>query len=96
MQRTPSSPAKQPVNASNEVFSARQVSAPRKNEDQAGSFWDMLGMRIVFISICIAAGYHFRPFTLSKEFGAAVGLLFGLAVILFELRLRRASLRRQW
>jgi uncharacterized protein YacL len=54
----------------------------------------MLGMRIVFISICIAAGYHFRPFTLSKEFGAAVGLLFGLAVILFELRLRRASLRR--
>src|ERR1700678_1838741 len=94
MQRTPSSPAKQPVNRSNEVFSARQVSAPRKNEDQAGSFWDMLTMRIVFVAICVAAGFHFRPFTLSKEFGAAVGLLFGLAVILFELRLRRASLRR--
>jgi uncharacterized protein YacL len=54
----------------------------------------MLGMRIVFIAIATAAGYHFRPFTLSKEFGAAVGFIFGLAVILFELRLRRASLRR--
>ncbi len=54
----------------------------------------MLGMRIVFISLSVAAGYHFRPFTVSKEFGAAIGFLFGLAVILFELRLRRASLRR--
>jgi uncharacterized protein YacL len=54
----------------------------------------MLGMRIVFVSICVAAGFHFRPFTVSKEIGAAIGFLFGLSVILFELRLRRASLRR--
>src|SRR5580693_3263633 len=94
MQRTPSSPAKQPVAASNEVFAARSAAAPRKNEDQAGSFWDMLTMRIVFVAICVAAGFHFRPFTVSKEFGAAIGFLFGLSVILFELRLRRASLRR--
>ena len=54
----------------------------------------MLAMRIVFIAICVAAGFHFRPFTVSKEFGAAIGFIFGLSVILFELRLRRASLRR--
>jgi uncharacterized protein YacL len=54
----------------------------------------MLGMRVVFVAICVAAGYHFRPFSVTHEFGAAVGFLFGMSVILFELRLRRASLRR--
>ena len=54
----------------------------------------MLGMRVVFVAICVAAGYHFRPFSVTHEFGAAIGFLFGMAVILFELRLRRASLRR--
>ena len=39
-------------------------------------------------------GFHFRPFSVSKESGALAGLLFALAVILFEVRLRRASLRR--
>jgi uncharacterized protein YacL len=92
MQRTPSSPAKQPVNSSGEHFSARSVAS--RKEDQAGTFWDMLGMRFVFVAICVSAGFHFRPFSVSREFGAAIGLLFGMAVILFELRLRRASLRR--
>jgi uncharacterized protein YacL len=94
MQRTPSSPAKQPVNASGDLPSARPLSAPKKNEDQAGSFWDMLGMRAVFGALCIAAGFHFHPFGLSQLLGAAIGFLFALGVILFELRLRRASLRR--
>jgi uncharacterized protein YacL len=54
----------------------------------------MLGIRIVFLAVCVAAAFHFRPFSVSREVGAGVGLLFGLAVILFELRLRHASLRR--
>jgi uncharacterized protein YacL len=54
----------------------------------------MLGIRIVFMAVCVAAGYHFRPFSVSHEVGALVGFLFCLAVILFELRLRHASLRR--
>ncbi len=54
----------------------------------------MLGMRTVFVAISVAAGFHFRPFGVSKEVGAALGFLFGMSVILFELRLRRASLRR--
>ncbi|HKW87601.1 MAG TPA: PIN domain-containing protein [Candidatus Acidoferrales bacterium] len=59
-----------------------------------GSFWDMLAIRLIFTVVCVAAGYHFRPFSLSHELGSAAGLLFAVAVILFEIRLRRASLRR--
>src|SRR3984885_12059538 len=62
--------------------------------DHVGPFWDMLGIRIVFMAVCIAAGFHFRPFSVTPVSGAATGFLFGLAVILFELRLRHASLRR--
>jgi uncharacterized protein YacL len=70
-------------------------SAPlRTTQESVGSFWDMLGIRIVFLAVCVAAAFHFRPFSVSKEVGAGVGFLFGLAVILFELRLRHASLRR--
>ncbi|HUJ31813.1 MAG TPA: PIN domain-containing protein [Candidatus Acidoferrum sp.] len=54
----------------------------------------MLAVRFIFVVVCGAAGYHFRPFSLSKEMAAAAGLLFAVAVILFEVRLRRASLRR--
>ena len=54
----------------------------------------MLGIRIVFMAVCVAAGFHFRPFGVTPLSGAATGFLFGLAVILFELRLRHASLRR--
>src|SRR6202041_749754 len=59
-----------------------------------GSFWDILGFRLIFIACAAVAGYHFRPFSLSKELGAMAGFLFALGVILFEVRLRRASLRR--
>src|SRR6202161_1819046 len=70
-------------------------SAPlRTAQESVGSFWDMLGIRIVFLAVCVAAAFHFRPFSVSREIGAAIGLLFGLCVILFELRLRHASLRR--
>ena len=54
----------------------------------------MLGFRIIFTACCVVAGYHFRPFSLSKELGAIAGFLFAVGVILFEVRLRRASLRR--
>src|SRR6202522_1348588 len=62
--------------------------------DHVGTFWDMLGIRIVFMAVCIAAGFHFRPFSVTPVSGAATGFLFGLAIILFELCLRHASLRR--
>jgi len=54
----------------------------------------MLVVRIVFSLVCVAAGYHFRPFGLTREMAALAGLAFAVAVILFEVRLRRASMRR--
>jgi uncharacterized protein YacL len=54
----------------------------------------MLIVRSIFALVCVAAGYHFHPFALTRWLAATSGFLFAIAVILFELRLRRASLRR--
>jgi uncharacterized protein YacL len=54
----------------------------------------MLAIRLVFVAVCGAAGFHFRPFSLSRETAALTGVGFAVAVIFFELRLRRATLRR--
>ncbi|MBZ5503121.1 MAG: TRAM domain-containing protein [Acidobacteriia bacterium] len=54
----------------------------------------MLAVRIVFAAVCAAAGFHFQPFNLPRYLGALAGFLFATSVILFELRLRSASLRR--
>ena len=59
-----------------------------------GNWWDLLLVRGIFAAVCAAASYHFRPFGLSARNAALVGLGFSIAVILFEIRLRRASLRR--
>jgi uncharacterized protein YacL len=84
-----------PATAMPETLPIVKASAPlRTTQESVGSFWDMLGIRIVFLAVCVAAAFHFRPFSVSKEVGAGVGFLFGLTVILFELRLRHASLRR--
>ncbi len=59
-----------------------------------GTFWDMLAFRIVFTAACTAAGYHFRPFSISRETGALAGFLCAIFIIFFEVRLQKASLRR--
>jgi uncharacterized protein YacL len=84
------------MNAANSETLGNKLAAAgsRASQDQVGTFWDMLAIRLVFTAICIAAGYHFRPFSVSREAGSATGLLFAVAVILFEVRLRRASMRR--
>jgi uncharacterized protein YacL len=64
------------------------------NHDRVGTFWDMLVIRSIFTAVCVAAGYHFRPFSMAKEVGALAGFAFAIAVVLFEVRLRKASLRR--
>src|SRR5580658_5641682 len=66
----------------------------RSPETNVGSFWDMLAVRLIFAIVCVAAGYHFQPFGLTRLLASIAGLIFAVAVILFEIRLRRASLRR--
>ena len=54
----------------------------------------MLLVRFVFVVVCVAASYHFRPFGMPPLYAAVAGLGFSVAVVMFEIRLRRASLRR--
>src|SRR6201993_2216215 len=95
MQRTPNVPSRPQNTTTNSETSVHKSSVTaRVHQDQVGTFWDMLAIRVVFVAICVAAGFHFRPFSVSREAGALTGFLFALAVILFEVRLRRASMRR--
>jgi len=54
----------------------------------------MLAIRVIFAIVCVAAGYHFQPFNLSRAYASLAGLLFSVGVVFFEVRLRRMSLRR--
>jgi uncharacterized protein YacL len=94
MQRNLGSQNRPPSVAIPENSLNKPTAPSRAVHERVGTFWDMLGIRLVFMAVCVAAGFHFRPFSVTPVTGAAVGLLFGLAVILFELRLRHASLRR--
>lgn len=97
MQRNPNFPGRTPAAASSDSTPVRPTSLARASQSSqlhAGSFWDMLGFRVVFTVCSVVAGFHFRPFGLSPALGATAGLLFAIGVILLEVRLRRASLRR--
>jgi uncharacterized protein YacL len=83
-----------PAGANLETPTNRPTAVLRSPQERPGSFWDMLALKIVFTAVCVVVGYHFRPFSISKELGAAAGLLFAFAVIFFETRLQKISLRR--
>ena len=68
--------------------------APTHTITEFGSWWDHLLVRLIFVTACVAAGYHFKPFGLSRLTSALVGFGFALSVLLFEVRLQRASMRR--
>ncbi len=91
----PSSPSgRNPVGAGLDQSPARPATIARPPQERPGSFWDMLALKIVFTAVCVVVGYHFRPFSISQEAGAGAGLLFAVAVIFFETRLQKISLRR--
>lgn len=74
--------------------SPKSVDLTSSADTRLGSWWDVVLVRGIFAAVCVAACYHFRPFGLNARNAAIVGLAFSIAVILFEIRLRRASLRR--
>jgi len=95
MARPSNAPSRTPAGSgSTETPSPKPVVTPRSYETRAGSFWDIFALRLIFTVVCIVVGYHFRPFSISNYAGAIAGLVFAVAVILFETRLQRASLRR--
>jgi uncharacterized protein YacL len=94
MNRTSNAPTRPSVGVPQDVQASRPVVLARPSQAGVGTFWDMLAIRAIFIAVCGLAGYHFRPFSLSHLNGTAAGAGFALAIVLFEVRLRKATLRR--
>jgi len=55
---------------------------------------DILFIRILFVVIVVASAYTLEPFHLPSPVAAAVGCVLAIGVIVFEIRLRRVSLKR--
>ena len=55
---------------------------------------DLVILRILFVFITALSSYELRPLGLARWPAAGAGLLFGLAVVVFEIRLRNVSLKR--
>lgn len=55
---------------------------------------DLLVIRVIFVAIVVTSAYFLQPFGLNPIWAGVVGLLFGVAVVLFEIRLKEVSLKR--
>ena len=56
--------------------------------------FDWLTVRIVFLVVLTLSSYYMRPFGLEKGVSALAGLAMGFAILLFEMRLGKVSLKR--
>ena len=54
---------------------------------------DIVLIRVIFTGILVAAGWILRPIPGNRLFSAGTAALVAIAIILFELRIRRASLK---
>lgn len=55
---------------------------------------DLVIIRAIFILTLGVAGWFIQPFGLGQIFNGIIGVILGLAVVLFEIRLRAVSLKR--
>jgi uncharacterized protein YacL len=55
---------------------------------------DLVLIRVLFVIVTAVACYELQPLGLSRVPAAGVGVVLGLAVVLFEIRLRQVSLKR--
>ncbi len=86
-----SSRASQPGRINQNGTSAEAAATRRR---LFGTWWDQFLIRFIFAGSCVAAGFHFHPFGMAPRVAAIVGFVFAIGVILFEIRLQRASMRR--
>src|SRR5258707_15726592 len=54
---------------------------------------DVVIIRLIFTGILVAAGYVLKPVAGDSWISAGVGALIAICIILFELRIRRATLK---
>ena len=55
---------------------------------------DLILVRLIFVVVVAYTGYHFHPFGPNQAVNAGIGSLVGLAIVVFEWRLLRVSLKR--
>jgi uncharacterized protein YacL len=55
---------------------------------------DLLLIRALFVLILTAAAWFLQPFGLTSPFAAGVGIILGILIVLFEVRLKQVSLKR--
>ncbi len=68
--------------------------AHRRNESEGVYVLDLAIVRALFVAVLTIASYHLRPFGLGPIAAAVLGLVLSVAIIAFEIRLKRASLKR--
>ena len=54
---------------------------------------DVIIIRLIFTAILVAAGYVLKPIAGDRWISAGVGALIAICIVLFELRIRRATLK---
>ncbi len=67
---------------------------PPPLEPTGAAWWDLLFVRAIFIAVMTVAAVYFHPFNLPRRVAGIVGALFAVFIILFEMRLKRASLKK--
>ncbi|HLH39964.1 MAG TPA: PIN domain-containing protein [Bryobacteraceae bacterium] len=55
---------------------------------------DLLIIRIILIALLACASYFLRPFDLPAPIAGGLGVILGAAVVVFEIRIKRVSLKR--
>jgi uncharacterized protein YacL len=55
---------------------------------------DLLVVRVLFVLLLTSASYYLKPLGLPQPYSALAGLVVGLAVIAFEIRVKEVSLKR--
>ncbi len=55
---------------------------------------DLFLVRFIFVLVVTVTCYFIAPFRLPSKLDAAIGAVIGLAIVLFEWKLRRVSLKR--
>jgi uncharacterized protein YacL len=55
---------------------------------------NLLIIRLAFILLLAASGWYLQPFELANIYGAAVGLACGIAIVFFEIQVRKTTLKR--
>ncbi len=59
-----------------------------------GGFVSLLIIRAFFVLVLATAGWFLQPFGLPRMYAAAAGLAIGLAIVLFEIQVRKTTLKQ--